>query len=266
MFILFLCFAFSRRNVDMNILFIDESNTPLPKEKIKDDKKLFVLSGLIIPEEYWKELNKAFNSILQRNHVKGEIKWRFFSPNKGQTPTSISHLSQEEKNNLRFDLLKMLGSKSYLKSISVICDLEQAYYLPNINNPTDIYENCYKALLERFQYHLQDKEKYTNKQELGMVICDNRNACENKHLRETHHQLLNKELEYSSDFNNIIGTVFFAPSEKSMGIQLVDLVAGSVCRKITKNEDSFYQYIRNIVRRNPEGKAEGWGIIFIPHK
>ncbi|MBO7237943.1 MAG: DUF3800 domain-containing protein [Elusimicrobiaceae bacterium] len=250
----------------MNILFIDESNTPLPKEKIQADKKFFVLSGLIIPTEHWKELNTTFNSILTRYKIQGEIKWRFFSPHKTGVHTSISHLSDEEKSNLRFNLLEMIGSKSYLKSISVICDLEQAYNMPTIHNPTDIYETCYKSLLERFQYCLQDKEKYTNRQELGMIICDSRNARDNNHLRETHHRILNKEIQHASDFNNIIGTVFFAPSDKSMGIQLVDLVAGSVCRKRVKNDDTFYRYIRNIIRRNPEGKAEGWGIVFIPHK
>ncbi len=250
----------------MNILFIDESNTPLSVDKVTNNNSFFVLSGLIIPEENWKELNNSFNSILDNYNIHGEVKWRFFAPQKEKATNSLSHLTMEQKNSLRFNLLEMIGSKPYLKSISIICDIKEAYKLPNINTPTDIYENCYKQLLERFQYYLQDKEKLSLKQELGIIICDSRNPNDNKHLRETHHRILNKEIKFSSDISNVIGTVFFAPSDKSMGIQLVDLLAGSVCRKIVKNDNKFYQYIRNIIRRDFQGKAEGWGIVFFPHK
>lgn len=248
----------------MNIFFIDESNTPLAKEKLQNDNRYFILSGLIIPDEHWKELNYTFKSILRQYKVNGEIKWRYFSINKDHQ-TSIAHLSKEEKNNLRFKLLKMIGSKTYLTSISVICDMQETYNIM-ATTPTDIYENCYKVLLERFQYCLQDKEKHTNKQELGMVICDNRDRKDDKHLRETHHHILNKEMDYNSDFNNIIGTVFFAPSDKSMGIQLVDLIAGSIYRYVTRSDDKFYNCIKTIVRRDQNGNAIGRGIIRIPHK
>ncbi len=248
----------------MNIFFIDESSTPLAKEKLQEDNKYFILSGLVIPEEYWKELNNTFQSILKQYKVKGEIKWRYFSMNK-DCQTSISHLSKEEKSELRFKLLKIIGSKTYLTSISVICNMQEMYNIM-ATTPMGIYEKCYKVLLERFQYCLQDKEKCTNKQELGIIICDNRDRKEDKHLRETHHHILNKEMDYNSDFNNIIGTVFFAPSDKSMGIQLVDLIAGAIYRYVARADNKFYDCIKTVVRRNQSGNAIGWGIICIPHK
>ena len=66
----------------MNILFIDESNTPLALNKITENNSFFILSGLVIPEEHWKELNNDFKTILNRYDIRGEIKWRFFAPHK----------------------------------------------------------------------------------------------------------------------------------------------------------------------------------------
>lgn len=75
---------------------------------------------------------------------------------------------------------------------------------------------------------------------------------------------MKKKETYCSDLSNIVETVFFVPSEKSMGIQLVDMVAGSIFRLVSARDDNFYRHIKPIVRRNPVGNVKGFGIIIVP--
>lgn len=249
----------------MEILFIDESKPPTDRDKINSSNKLFVLSGLIIPDYSWKEINNTFNSFLNLFKVKGEIKWRYFAPQNKDKGNPLLHLTQTEKNGLRTAMLKMLGKRTDIKVISVICDLEKAYANTYyINNKTDVYDYCYKKLVERFQYYLQDKSKQAHRECVGIIVCDHRGRQDDIHLRQMHEKVLRKGEEYCSNILNIIETVFFVPSEKSTGIQLVDIIAGSIFRYVSSKDDNFYRHIKSIVRRNSEGKAEGYGIVFVP--
>ena len=250
----------------MEILFIDESNPPTDKDKLNSTNSIFVLSGLVISDSEWKGVNAAFKNILEQYKVKGEIKWRFFSPHNKDPKNSLLHLEKESKNLLRIDLLKMLGTHPDIKVISVICKLKEAYETYYIKTKTDAYDFCYKKLVERFQYYLQDKSKKTNKEEVGIIVCDHRGRQDDIHLRQMHEKICARTEAFCSDISNIIETVFFVPSEKSTGIQLVDLIAGSIFRRVSANDSSFYQHIRSIVRRITAGEAKGFGIVFVPQE
>ena len=160
----------------------------------------------------------------------------------------------------------MLGARTDIKVISVICKLEQAYNTRYIKTKTDAYDYCYKKLVERFQYYLQDKSKINHKEEVGIIVCDHRGRQDDSHLRQMHEKILSKGEAFCSDISSIIETLFFVPSEKSTGIQLVDLVAGSIYRLVVAKDDNFYRHIKSIVRSSPTGERLGFGIVIVPQE
>jgi hypothetical protein len=63
----------------MHILFVDESGTP-PKPG-KQYPRYFVVGGIIIPENVWHRIRDAMLGLKTRLRIRGELKWRYFSPN-----------------------------------------------------------------------------------------------------------------------------------------------------------------------------------------
>ncbi len=60
---------------------------------------------------------------------------------------------------------------------------------------------------------------------------------------------------------NILEGVFIVPSHFSTGIQLADMVAGSVYRWFAHNDDRFYKQVSGRVRTSPDGTTSGYGIV-----
>ncbi|HSW70487.1 MAG TPA: DUF3800 domain-containing protein [Gammaproteobacteria bacterium] len=88
----------------MQLFFIDESGTIPPKEK-NDGVDYFTLGGIMIPEDFWHELDKELAGLKARFGVDGEIKWRYFSPQKQDAAQhSLSHLSGPQKEELRLGI------------------------------------------------------------------------------------------------------------------------------------------------------------------
>jgi len=76
--------------------------------------------------------------------------------------------------------------------------------------------------------------------------------------------MVNEDKLNASQYKNLIETVFFVPSELSVGIQLADMVAGSVFRKVEKDDNRFFARISGSIRTSPQGKLEGYGLVKVP--
>ncbi|MFU0559491.1 DUF3800 domain-containing protein [Gardnerella pickettii] len=107
--------------------------------------------------------------------------------------------------------------------------------------------------------------KYLHNLIYGMIVIDARNSKQNKQLDDFHFDLLNNHDSHRADYNNLIEGLFIAASHHSVGVQFADLVAGAVYRKCSKRDSIFYNMIRNNVRRNSQGKAEGFGVVAVPN-
>ena len=174
----------------MQILFVDESGTPPPPNK-QDDAQYFVLGGLVIPEDFWSKLAADLRRLKSQFGIIGEIKWRYFAPQKpGATPHGLSHLSAEQKETLRSKLYEAIRGYKSLRIICVVTNVAAAYKLPYITNANELYWYSYKQLTERFQYYLQDLERTVGERVHGIVVCDHRAPKDDERLRELHHQLL----------------------------------------------------------------------------
>jgi hypothetical protein len=60
---------------------------------------------------------------------------------------------------------------------------------------------------ERFQYFLQDATRLTSQPQYGLVVSDHRMTQDDAKLRKRHHELIDSESRYTSNYANIIETI-----------------------------------------------------------
>ena len=158
----------------MHILFVDESGTPPPFAKAASTP-LFVLGGVVIPEDLWRKLANDLAAIKDHYGIDGEIKWRYFAGQKPNSkPHGLSHLTIPDKERVRARIYEALTSYRSVKLICVVCSTEHAYEQPYVTNADDLYWYCYKPLTERFQYYMQDLERTVGSSQNGIIVCDHR--------------------------------------------------------------------------------------------
>jgi len=243
------------------LLFLDESGTPpLPN---KAQGKYLIIGGLIIPEGAWQGIASDFKKAT-KGRVRGELKWKYFGPQNNDPRNSIKHLSTQEKTSLRNDIFQIITSRKSTKIISCVCSVEAAYARPTISNQDDVYHLTYKGVTERFQYFLQDATRVTSQTQFGMVVSDHRMVSDDAKLRKRHHELVDTPEVFTSNYANLIETIFFSPSEASVGLQLVDMVAGAVHRSFQYGEHTFAKQLLPAFRTSKTGVVLGYGLVKMP--
>lgn len=251
----------------MHLFFIDDSGS-IPQEN-KLFSRHFVLGGLIIPEEQWHNLEKDFFRFCKNFEVSGEVKWRFFGQKKGRETSrnSLSHLSIEQRDELRTSLLTSLTKYNSIKIISSVLHLSSVFSSSIYSlTPDAIFSMAYKPLMERFQYYLQDLSRTTGTQFNGIIICDHRNPNQDKILSGYHNHLLRSHNQWKTSYANLIEHLFLSPSHYSVGLQFADLIAGAIYRYFEHNDKRWYSLIERSFRQDPHmsGVIEGYGLIKIP--
>lgn len=250
----------------MQILFIDESGTPPPIDKV-EHSPYFVLGGVVIPENLWHQVKDDIDIIKHRFEIKGEIKWRYFSPLPARaTAHPMSHLTAAEKEQLRTQLYRVISKYKSVRIISVVTHNAAAYSLPYIQTPDDLFWYSYKQMTERFQYYLQDISRVSGEKINGIIICDHRAPKDDKRLQELHGRLLRGTKDAHSSYQNLIEGVFIAPSHLSVGIQLADITAGAVLRKFKNDDERYFAQISGSFRQSSGGTIEGYGLVCYPKK
>ncbi len=248
----------------MHLLFIDESGTPPEKEKAAD-QPYFVLGGIVIPEDIWAKLAGDLARIKSQFKIDCEIKWRYFAPPKqGAKNHPLSHLSAQQKEELRTRLYQMICAYRSVRLICVVINTVEAFKLPYIKTGDDLYWYGYKQLTERFQYYLQDLERTVGQKLNGIIICDHRAPKDDERLRELHSKLMKSDKNNISAYSNIVEGLFIAPSHLSVGIQLADMVAGAVFRAYKAQDKRFAEQIKGAFRTSAQGKIDGYGLVKFP--
>lgn len=247
----------------MHLLFLDESGTaPGP---CKNKHKYFVIAGLAIPEGQWHHLNDSLLGMKTRRGLRGELKWRYFAPGNNENANPMLGLPQAERNTIREEIYtKIIGPSRSIKAIACVCCVEAAYTLSTIKNSADLYAGTYKPVSERFQYYLQDMSRIVGRQEYGIIVADHRGIGDDNRLRDDHEKMVEGKGSHTSKYRNIIESLFLQPSHLSVGIQLADMIAGAVWRKFEKNDNRWYDLIKNVFRCSPKGQIEGFGVTKFP--
>lgn len=250
----------------MQLFFIDESGTIPPKDKI-NGVDFFTLGGIVIPEDLWHELDKEFAALKNRFNIIGEIKWRYFSPQKpGATPHSFSHLTPQQKEELRHAIYNLVTKFKSIRLICALVDAQSAYKFNYVLNDHDLYWYAYKQMTERFQYYLQDLSRIVGSKINGIIVCDHRQPKDDHQLRHLHQKLLIGSKKHFSIYENLIEGVFIAPSHLSVGIQFADMVAGAIYRNFVRKDPRYFDLIKSSFRTGANGQIEGYGLVRWPRR
>lgn len=248
----------------MYIFFADESGNAPPSLDRAKGQKYFVIGGLIIPDAEWRGIAAKLHGIKTRRKLHGELKWRYFAPGNVDDQNPMRAMPFVERDNVRNEVLGIVTSVKSIRVLAAVASIPVCFSMPSIKSAEDLYGLTYKPLSERFQYYLQDLKKQTGSEQFGMVVCDHRGPADDKALRAHHQRLISGPGIYTSKYPNFIETILFAPSHMSVGLQLADMVAGSVWRKFERGDDRAYKLIEPAIRRGPTGNVDGYGIVKVP--
>ena len=248
----------------MHILFLDESGTPPSPDKFRD--KYFVIGGLIIPDGVWRRVHNALHGMKVRRQLVGELKWRYFTASNNEDCNPMKGLEQIARNEIRTEMYRIICSIKSIRTIACVACIKAAYQLPSVTSSDDLYHHTYKPVSERFQYHLQEVSKTVGRMETGIIVADNRGTKADNTFRNAHERLVASSSEFTSNYENLVESLFFLPSHLSVGIQLADIVAGAVWRKFEKRDDFCFRQLEPSFRRSASGVIEGYGIIRFPKR
>jgi hypothetical protein len=246
----------------MHLLFVDESGTP-PKPT-SEAWAYFVIAGLVIPEDRWMGMRERLVGLKRSEQFRGEVKWRFFAPNNDDDDNPMREWDQERRNAFREKVFNIITSQRSAKIIAGISECPTAYQLGNVNEQEDLYFRTYKVVTERFQYLLQDITRESGRDTMGLIVADHRGRGDDDKMRVLHERLVREDGRYTSTYSNFVEGLFFAPSHMSVGIQLVDMVAGAIWRAQTHADDRWFEMIRPSFRTSKDGHIDGHGIARFP--
>lgn len=248
----------------MHLLFVDESGTP-PKPTTTQ-QSYFVIAGLVIPEDRWPGLRDKLIGAKRAAGYRGEVKWRFFAPNNDDTDNPMRSWDQSTKNEFRDRVFKIITDTKSCRIIACVSEGNTAYSLGNVNNQEDLYFRTYKPVTERFQYFLQDVTRTSGRDTYGIIVADHRGKGDDDSMRQRHERLIRETGKYTSDYANFIEGLFFSPSHLSIGIQLVDMVAGAIWRAQSHGDTTWYDVLRPSFRASNDGRIDGYGLVRFPKK
>jgi hypothetical protein len=246
----------------MHIFFLDESGTPPNPAKLRD--KYFVVGGLVIPDSVWGKVRDALVGMKLRRNISGELKWRYFAEANVDDANPMRLLNQQQRNEIREELYQIICGTKSIKAMACVACIEEAYRRPDLQTADDLYHYTYKPLSERFQYYLQDLSRTVGRTETGIIVADHRGPQPDARFRKAHENLLRPAGKSTSDYKNLVESLFFLPSDTSVGIQLADMVAGAVWRNFEKKDNFWYCRLEPALRRSATGVIEGYGIVKQP--
>jgi hypothetical protein len=239
----------------MHLCFIDESGTP--PSKPNPNQPYFTLGAVIIRDEDWQSIAKTIRGFCTRNKLRGELKWRYFSPHNSSADNPMLGKSAEQRKELSLEFAGIVA-KSPLTIIACVTDIGAAFEYASVTNQRELYHFAYKPLTERFQYFLQDNKS------MGIIIADHRGRDDDRLFRAHHDTLLAKAGNTVSGYSRLIEGLLLQDSCHSIGIQLADFVAGAIHRAYSTKDNDLAKSIRPRIRAKADGSVFGHGIVHHP--
>lgn len=245
----------------MNILYIDESGDTSPLSA--DGSKYFILSGCVIREENILDIDKNFRQIKSDFYQDDEIEiksnfLRYANPDISEN-SPIKLNSREKYNELEARVTEFL-IESELSLIPIVIDKEEYWNQYPSQNP---YNIAYVFLLERFQQYLKKKK------ELGICIIDPREGRVEKHflgndLSNLHERMRKTDGKIWSQCPNVAEKLLFSQSDKTSGIQIVDLLCYPIFHifEYNKKQEDYWRYWETSKIK----LLDGIGLKFFPDK
>lgn len=239
----------------MHLCFVDESGTPPNRPDPRHP--YFTLGAVIIQDRCWNEIADDVRGFVTRHRLKGELKWRYFSPHNSSEGNPMLGRNAVERKALSIEFAKLIAA-SDLTIIASITDVEVAFQYASVSNQQELYHFAYKPLSERFQYFLQDHKS------LGVIIADHRGRDNDRLFRAHHEALTSKQGATNSGYDRFIEGLFLQDSSHSVGVQIADFVAGAIHRGYCTDDVEHAAIIKSKIRRRPDGNIQGHGLVHHP--
>ena len=229
----------------MLLCYIDESETL----EINGNTSHYVLAGIAIPVQRWKEAELDINTIKQK-YRKAELLrlqrvnsklYKQTKKNYKETENYI-HISFADRKKFVLELAQTIASWNYARLFAECID--KINYDPHRSANT-ISEQAFEQVITRFQICLQNYSRKTRDQgkgkQYGLLIHDDNETVAKKHteLMKTFH----KKGTLWQNISNIVETPLFVNSSLTSMIQIADLCAYAIRRYLENNETDLFDYI-----------------------
>lgn len=239
----------------MHFCFVDESGTPPGKPN--PNQPYFTMGAAIIDCAKWRDIANHVHGFKVRHGIKGELKWRYFSPHNAQPSNPLVRFSSQNRKALSLEFASIIAA-SEVTIIACIVDVEAAFAFPSVTDQQSLYHFAYKPISERFQYLLQDRD------DLGVVVADHRGRDSDNMMRSHHAALTGNPNSTRSGYDRFIEGLFLQDSAHSVGIQIADFAAGAIHRYYSTGDREHVEKIHKRFRRAADGTVLGYGIVRHP--
>lgn len=231
-------------------MFVDES--------YEKDAPFIALTGVIVPNDKWKELNTKLNALRKETFDVEDFNLKLIRRQRDDVDRRWSQLSEEEKSDFTKDFHALLqGNVTIIVALIDSNKMERKYL-------NTYFRTAYSFLLERFEYFLRDFENC-----YGSVVMDHaKNSPEINSLKNLHRDdlrdgvrvwhgtkktyedlghwkgmLLNQEGR--EPLIRIIGNLIFEKDEDNNFLQIADLVASAFASEYNRKIDKFSTLTKN---------------------
>jgi hypothetical protein len=239
----------------VHLCFVDESGTP--PSRANPSKPYFTLGAAIISADGWAAVARKVLGYKLRHHLRGELKWRYFSPDNQDAHNPMLVRSAADRKLLSMEFAHLIAGCP-LTIIASVTDVEVAFSYGSVSDQQDLYHFAYKPITERFQYFLQDQNSQ------GVIVSDHRGRDSDKMLRAHHDTLIEKRNGSRSSYDRLIEGLFLQDSCHSVGIQIADYVAGAIHRAYCTPSKEHAAILQPRIRTSASGQAKGFGIVEHP--
>lgn len=232
----------------MRLFYFDDSGSRIPN---KPEAPFFCLGGFGIDAEDVPELQKIVRETAKcyglTLQYPSELKFQHVGTMRDSNPKKphwMIRAGLTERNQRRALVYSCLRRALEIPSAEVICVAVNTYRLTEEETAIGV---ALTPLMERVQFSCQDHSS------VGLVLMDEERK-EDKALREYFRQG-SPHLNY----DRIVDTLSFIPSEESAGIQIADLIAGGFARHMNYGDSG---YLRTFLKSaaNKKGKIDGRGM------
>lgn len=253
----------------MELFFVDDSGDPGDPNK-GSPTDYFVLGGIIINSpEQWIYLRDSLRDTKNKKEYNInpdlEVKWSdILNPNeftnRSRTRRNpLYHLSMGERIKFAMDVLSIIRNDKSIVIQCVVTKKKSRFFpgkwLIGSYTPNDLFNETYKVLLERYEYHLAPTSAKTKK--YGLIIEDQTSGpTQDKRVREFAERIVRSGTEFA-EIKHLIETIMFVPSDVSIGIQYADFCVGAVGRKYNSGDDKYFQIIEKNLRGYPKYLGKG---------
>lgn len=239
-----------------HILFVDESGDH-GLASIDRHYPVFVLCSVLVRRDHYLELSSRLSSVKMEIWGHDEVVLHEHDVRK---PSGIFSILQQQdvRNRLHEGLNAIFTDCTFQLIYSVI---KKADYVARYQDPINPYDLSMSFVLERAYLELNSRGRGAQK---TTVVVECRGKVEDAQLRRAFDRIVagNNACGRALPFELLM----VSKLANSPGLQVADLAARPMGRKVIGPDqpNRAYEVLRNKIRRDVHGRAEGWGVKIAP--